>query len=349
MNIINKVVSIKQLVLDPNNLRLDYELVEEEYKEEQFLGLQEKTLERLENENVDELRESILSNGFLEIDRIVVKKSTKLADDDNVPYYIVIEGNRRTAALKGLYDDYINSNINVSESLQAQFESINVCCIDSNDAFEVESLSASLMGIRHVSGPKQWKGIQSAKLIAQLRDKGREFDEIAALLSISPKDTIRRYQGYLAFIQMKKDPVYGRRCRSNHYALLLESLSNNKAKAWLGWNGEIFENTHHLHIIYEHLVTSESDPYKPEISNTTTARQFNRHLEIEEDRTRLENNELLSSLPDLPKSTESKINHIKRFISFVNNIPYEDLYGDLAEQLNELQSELETRLGDKRL
>jgi hypothetical protein len=336
MDIVNRVVSIKQLILDPNNLRLDYEVVNDDYAENDFLSLQEETLEKLESENIDDLRESILENGFIEIDRIVVKKS-KIPSDSS-PFYIVVEGNRRTAALKGLYNDFINGYIDVNEELEEQFSSINVCCINSDDEDKIASLSASLMGIRHVSGPKGWKGIQSAKLIYQLREKKREFKEIASLLGIEEKDAIRRYEGFLAFVQMKKDPSYSHKCQSNHYALLLEFLSNKTSRTWLQWDGKVFNKKDNIHIVYDHLI-KEPAQKRAEINNTSDARLFNRHLEIHQQQ--IENKVKLSSLPDLPKTSESKIKHVDRFTSFINNIEEDDITEDLEASLNDLKDSLD--------
>lgn len=74
----DETVTIKQLLLDPNNLRLDYDIVQDEIPELCFLNVQEETLDKLENENIDDLRESILSNGFIEVDRIVVREAKEL-------------------------------------------------------------------------------------------------------------------------------------------------------------------------------------------------------------------------------------------------------------------------------
>lgn len=336
MDIINKSVSVNQLLLDPNNFRLDYEITEEHIDEELFLDKQACTLEKLEEENIEELRQSILENGFIEIDRIVVKNSTKLKGPDNLPYYIVIEGNRRTAALKTLYDDYLKRRISVPEELKKQFEAVNVCLINSNDEEKVLTLSASLMGIRHVSGPKKWKGVQAAKLIDQLHRYGKNFKEIGHLLGIDSSDAKRRYEGFLAFLQMKNDKRFGNKCTYNHYALLLEFISNRHSKEWLDWNEERFQNDRHTAYLYEHL-TKQDNEKRPEIKNPGDARTFNRYLAKPEYARKLSEGAKMSELPELPKDDSGKVSYISKFNTFLNNMSDDD--SELSENVEQALSE----------
>ncbi|HHX8565367.1 ParB/RepB/Spo0J family partition protein [Vibrio sp. RM-44-3] len=343
MDIENRVVTIKQLLLDPNNLRLDVALTEDAIPEEDYLLHQNETLERLEYENIDELRESILNNGFIEVDRIVVKEVDTISSTQKL--YIVIEGNRRTAALKGLYNDYLAGTIDIDDELKSQFSNINVCCITTKDPDKITTLSASLMGIRHVSGPKKWQGVQSAKLVYKLCKQSRTFTEIASLLGISSSDAERRYEGYLAFLQMKE--CRPARTLTKHYALLLEFLSNKVSRAWLDWNGQAFSNEETYEVLLDHLLPTKGK-IRAEINNPADARTFNRHLEIPEHSALLKSREAtLSSLPDLPRSNKSKLAHINRFISFINNIPNDDLDSALEETLEELISSINSKISNE--
>ena len=103
------VVDLEQLLLDPNNPRFS-ELGEQlgAIPEGRFSDtrVQANTFEKMKDDMFDvvELRDTIKSLGFLPMDRIVVRawgNGTALGSDQR---YVVIEGNRRTTALKWLVE-----------------------------------------------------------------------------------------------------------------------------------------------------------------------------------------------------------------------------------------------------
>ena len=207
-------VSLEQLVLDPNNYRLADEKEESRIADIDAEALQGETLTRLKKQRLGELKDSILNNGFLEMERIVVRLlQTEVnveEEDRKKKKYIVVEGNRRTAALKSIQEDYtekveedgtIKYKTGLSEKLINKFSSINVQFIEGNEK-QIQDYSATLMGIRHVAGPKKWEGFQSAKLINDLFYEGRSFTEIGNLIGITNREVGRRFRGYQAFYRV---------------------------------------------------------------------------------------------------------------------------------------------------
>jgi len=91
-------ISLSKLLLDPNNYRF---LDRKKFKKKASIrfhedSVQRATLESLEQSyQLDELKHSILTNGYVPMERIIA-----------VPYaakpgfFLVVEGNRRVAALK---------------------------------------------------------------------------------------------------------------------------------------------------------------------------------------------------------------------------------------------------------
>src|SRR5271166_5270858 len=100
-------VSLDDLLLDPNNPRFS-ELGEElnPVLESRFAEdkIQKNTFENMKDPmfEVAELRETIKTIGFLPMDRIVVRKWA--GPQEAATKYVVVEGNRRVAALKWLLD-----------------------------------------------------------------------------------------------------------------------------------------------------------------------------------------------------------------------------------------------------
>ncbi|WP_052262331.1 ParB N-terminal domain-containing protein [Pseudoalteromonas luteoviolacea] len=262
-------VSLDQLMLDPNNYRLAYKGIEPVTSDDQVESLQNELEKKLSKEQLNDLMESILVNGFLDVDRIVVRK---LKGSENK--YVVIEGNRRTAALKSLYRDHIDGYIVLSDSLLDKMSSLSVVLIDAISSEKIDEQFKTLMGIRHVSGPKQWTGVQRAKLVDDLFKLGKPANEVGKLLGISGIEANRRRNGYLAYLQMASDSKYGEYIQPKHYALLLEFVSNKYAREWFGWkDGKQFASKSKRRILYRHIVKL-NDATSAEINNPTEARSF---------------------------------------------------------------------------
>ena len=95
-------VKLENLFFDPNNFRYDDDFDAEEVPLSETMkpSIQNNIKKKLSKE-IKDLKQGILTNDFIYIETIVVKP----LDDEN---YVVIEGNRRTATLKTLYEDYKN-------------------------------------------------------------------------------------------------------------------------------------------------------------------------------------------------------------------------------------------------
>ena len=98
-------IPMSQLLLDPNNYRFqdtdDWARANAARRGED--SVQQKTYQRIKPEGINELMRSIVTNGFLPIERLVV---TKYDDQEQGGRFIVLEGNRRLAALKLIQESY---------------------------------------------------------------------------------------------------------------------------------------------------------------------------------------------------------------------------------------------------
>lgn len=149
-------VGLAQLMLDPNNYRLNKGEDERDYTDDEILEVQSEVQQKLISENISDLETSILKNGFLEVDKIVVKELRNTSTQTDYKNYVVIEGNRRTAAFKSVIGEfYIEDEDRFQEgfpkALQEKYKNINVILVEGSEA-EIKDYSQRLMGIRHVSG-----------------------------------------------------------------------------------------------------------------------------------------------------------------------------------------------------
>ena len=101
-------VNLDQLLLDPNNPRFaEFEENSNPVPEIRFAEdrVQRDTYEHMKDFGLIELRDNIRSVGYLPMDRIVIREwiGNKTINNEK-PKYVVIEGNRRVAALQWLIE-----------------------------------------------------------------------------------------------------------------------------------------------------------------------------------------------------------------------------------------------------
>lgn len=250
-----KLVAIDQLLLDPNNFRFQAERDFVTADSGRFAepNVQERATKRIRGEGLQELKASILSNGFLPVERLVVRP---YGERDGVPLYLVLEGNRRAASLKWIQQDH-EAGVTVPQSILDTLAAVPVVEIAAN-AGEVTYLS--MMGIRHVGGIKQWGGYQRAKLVADLRDEHQlETAEIADRLGMTKHEVNRRYRAFRALAQMEEDEDFGDFATPAMYPLFHEAVSLPAVKDWLGWNDSAmrFEAESSVKAFYQLLTPAE--------------------------------------------------------------------------------------------
>lgn len=224
-------IPLDSLLLDPNNYRLQESEGFTIYPENRFHidRVQEATSKRLRAESLDPLKNSILSNGFLEIERIVVSPYPHEEEK-----FLVIEGNRRVAALMLIRNDY-DAGVVIPEQVVATFSAVPCIVIPSDG--QNSYLREAIMGIRHVGGIKEWGGFQRAKLVADMKDiHGLDAGEISDRIGLSAIEVNRRYRAYKALQQMQDSEEYGDYATPPLYPLFHEAVSIPAIRSWLHWN-----------------------------------------------------------------------------------------------------------------
>lgn len=351
-------VELEQLLLDPNNYRLADEKEESKIPDKHVESLQKETLNRLKKQRLGELQDSILNNGFLEMERIVIRIldtdiNNKEKDESKIKY-VVVEGNRRTAALISIKEQYSETkekdgrkeivySEHLPEELKKKFKKINVQLIE-GDEQQIKDFSATLMGVRHVAGPKKWDGFQSAKLINDLYFESRSFTEIGLLLGITNREVGRRFRGYQAFKQMKADENFKSYVESRHYGLFLEFLSSSKSgKEWLKWDDVEykFKDEAHLRLVYQALTPYDGE--KPQIRNPGDARKYVSLLNTPF-RVDIEAGKSIHTMPDPDDFKPS--GKLKRIISFKSFIERSDFSDDETEELENILNLIQEMLGE---
>ncbi|MGX5203210.1 ParB/Srx family N-terminal domain-containing protein [Aliikangiella sp. IMCC44632] len=316
-------VSLAQLMLDPSNYRLNKGEESKNFVGDDIVAMQDEVQSKMISENIADLESSILKNGFLEVDKIVVKELKDISNFSELKRYVVIEGNRRTAAFKSLIQEfYLSDKERFSDdfpgTLVQKYNNINVILVTGSEE-EIKDYSQRLMGIRHVSGPRQWGGYQSAKLIHDMSAQG--YKQISTLLGMRPSEAQRRHEAYLAIEQMKKDPLYSDRATPKLFTLFAEIVASNKKfkEEWLGWNPDkkVFEHKKNLHRVYDAILPGQDG--EKEIGNPSKLRFFAKCINREPIRTQLEDGVLLENI-NYDFDAEARIKKIKEFLRFTEKL-----------------------------
>ena len=272
------VVPNQSLYLDPNNPRFAdtqdrLQPIASDRVTEQ--GVQEKALTRNSDDRfeVTQLKESIRSIGFLTVDRLVV---IPLSDNR----YVVIEGNRRLAAIKLLLEDHKNGEADLSEAVQASLREIPVLVIDEPELAKREHFARVLQGVRHLSGIRPWGPYQQAQVVALMLDDGKELAEICEVLGLPKRriNTLRR--SFSALEQMRKDEDYGDRAKPALFSAFDEAIKFPVLRDdWLEWDNENgrFLNEEKRKLFYSWLVGAEDDngiKYPPKVNDPKEIRKL---------------------------------------------------------------------------
>jgi hypothetical protein len=229
-------ISVAKLLLDPNNYRF---LDRKTFKKKAANRFHEKsvqraTLESLEQSyQLDELKQSILTNGYVPLERVIV-----------VPYraksgfFQVVEGNRRVASLKSILKEEEEGARKLSPEQRVSFSKIP-CAVLKSAGESLKHAERIIMGIRHIAGPKEWGAYQQALLVSELKnDEALEFRDIGETLGISSVEAARRYRAIGALKQMEGDELFSKKAEPAFYRLFHELVALPEVRSKFGWSSD---------------------------------------------------------------------------------------------------------------
>jgi hypothetical protein len=225
-------LSIDDLLLDPLNPRLG--------RDKRKIGLdQASLLAEMSSWTLEELIDSFVqAGGFWTQDALIV--IAQIVPEGQTGKYLVVEGNRRLAALKLLYGALkreIEPPRWLSERLETfkptlddeLFTKLPVLIADKRDDV------LAYLGFRHVTGIKQWRPAEKAEFIVSLiDDKQLTYRDVARQIG-SRSDTVR--QNYIAFkmlLQMEEIEGFDWSEVEERFSLLFLSIRSEGTRDFLG-------------------------------------------------------------------------------------------------------------------
>lgn len=227
-------IDLRNIFLDPNNPRFvgsnwedipDDEIIDDSIQKQAA----RKLIQRYE---VEKLRSNMEINGYLPIDRVVVRK----LDDSN---YVVLEGNRRICAAKELARVAARDE-SIPEDVR---ESVTVipCLVYNGD----DAMAAwTFQGLRHISGINDWPAFNKAKLlVSQMEDENLSLTDVGKRFGLSAFGAGQWVRGFYAFSQAAEQTDYTHEVDERCYPFFQELFGRSSIaiREWLDWNDDGFE------------------------------------------------------------------------------------------------------------
>lgn len=192
---------------------------------------------------LDELIQSICNNGYFNLEPLIV------LGDEYGPF-VVLEGNRRLAAIKLIKDKDLARDCKVS--LPA---SISQAVLDSVEFVSIwlvkeRTDAQAFIGFKHINGPYRWDAYAKARYVADWYKKDRTNGLTVAAVARQlgdDNDTIRAYIGAVFVLeQAEAEGLFDIKDRYNRgrfaFSHLYTALGRKEYQAFLGlakgWNQE---------------------------------------------------------------------------------------------------------------
>ena len=167
---------------NPSNLHLDFH--NPRAHDQAFESEEEVISYLVDHADVGELIQSIMSSGWLDYEPLIV-----FADDN-----IVLEGNRRLAALRILKDSGLRSRLKIEldeEPRDDAFpEAVRIRRVPTRSA------ARDFIGFKHINGPFKWDALAKAKYAAEWYEEGGDIKHISRRLGDGHNTVVRLVNGW---------------------------------------------------------------------------------------------------------------------------------------------------------
>ena len=198
-----KYAALDDLYLDAKNPRLGRQYTNADLSQKDVLDL-------MSDWKLDELAVSYLESGFWTHEALLVVKETLYGH----PRLVVVEGNRRLAALKYLHaarhggevprtwKNLVQNTLFSEKDFKKLFNEIPYILVDSRGEI------AEFLGFRHVTGIKQWNPEEKAQYIARLIDSGMSYEGVMRKIGSTIPTVRAHYISYQLLLQMETLPDF---------------------------------------------------------------------------------------------------------------------------------------------
>ena len=286
---------LADLSLDAKNPRLDPRSTNETLSQEDILDLMR------DDWALDELVVSYLESGFWTHEALLVIEEAL----NGQSHLVVVEGNRRLAALKCLYAAFHReqgsgqpiskkwrSLVENGEIPDNLFDRIPYIQVDSREDVE------AFLGFRHVTGVKQWPPKQKARYIAKLIDeRDMSYEEVMRKIGSTTPTVRTNYISYQLLLQMESTlPDFSPKHAENRFSVMYLTLRKEGVQHYLQIDILADPETAKPPVPKDHIKNLSNfarwlfgnDDHPPLFEDSRQAEKFNASLESPEARQYLE-------------------------------------------------------------
>lgn len=343
-------IYIDNLLLDPNNPRFaDISDVALNIDKSRFSepSIQQEAYNKMNNPKFDviTLANSIATVGFVPVDNIVVAKL------ENNKYY-VIEGNRRTTAIKYLLKQHELGQTTLTNENIEKLKNIDVLVVDDKENAS-EHIGMIIQGIRNVSGIKEWDAFQKAQFINEMIDKGKSVGDISKTIGMSIKEINRYYKTYSIMLQFKTDEEYAGQWKPSYFSHFDEILKKPALRNFFEFNEDTFrfDNLSNIKRFYDWVIPDENG--KVTISDSHDVRKLSELIDDKIALNYLDDKNLGKAINFINQKNfnQNKITaseclaKIKEAISAFKNVLAEGLEKELTEEeISELKNGIDSMI-----
>lgn len=263
-NMGSQKVQLDQIFLDPNNPRIDKpgkeQIADDRIPE---AAVQQDCLQQLQKQGIGDLIESVRTSGFWVVDRIVLRPLV-------ANQFVVVEGNRRVAALKTLQSAHTKGKVDLPDDIHNGIITIEALVYHGKNS----EIAWIIQGFRHTPGIKSWEKYPTARFLAEFEKKSKkDVREIAAIFSGMGRSGVTlSLRSFYAFEQSRSDEDYGDRLDPEKFGLFDEIVFKKPTlQVWLGWDDKKrkFTNDDNLKKFLSWTTAPEGEKPKLTVSKTT--------------------------------------------------------------------------------
>ena len=263
-----RYVKVSDLLLDARNPRRtirDIALSQSELLHEMYVRF-----------DLEDLIASMANYGYFSEEPLIGIPKTE--DKSDEPPFIIVEGNRRLAALRILLfrEDRTMLKLKqtpaITEVARRRLDPVPV------KVYETRSQVLPYLGVRHIVGVKQWESLAKARYIKDLIEDGQSFPQVAHQVGSGKRtDVVRRWLLTLYSIEQANsesaiswdevDERFG-------FSWLYTSLGYLNIREYLGITPELFSNPRPSPIPEDHidyLLVHMRDLYGPAPGDSSKA------------------------------------------------------------------------------